>query len=123
MLSTDARNAPGRASVLTPAAWTNAPNAACSKVLICRFSKRQLGGLARLCDGKPKAPYQSGVAEQNAGCTPEGIRAHRKKFECRGYFLPMKTSVTPRQTRKTPAQRLRETRSPRKISPPRVPAA
>jgi hypothetical protein len=45
MLSTDDRNAPGRASGLTSAACTSTTKAAHSKVLICRFSKCQLGGL------------------------------------------------------------------------------
>ena len=53
---------------------------------------------------------------------PEQLQVWRGRQPSR-YFLPRNTSVTPMQTRRTPSQRLRETRSPRKTWPPRAPAA
>src|SRR5580700_9617018 len=47
MLSTGARNVPGRASVLLSATLVNTQQRGPKQVLICRFSSRQLGGLTR----------------------------------------------------------------------------
>src|SRR5580704_11631950 len=51
---------------------------------------------------------------------PEQLQVWRGRQPSR-YFLPRNTSVTPMQTRRTPSQRLRETRSPRKTWPPNAP--